>query len=610
MAAGVAPLVSVLTTDGDAEVRQMAAFALGLIGDASAADPLTTALTDADPLVQGRAAEALGLIAHKPAADPIAQMMAVHVKAGVLNGIMPDDVEHPKAPPVEAVRLGMYALVRLAAYPQLAAVLTDGGRPVSRWWPVAYAFRRINNAAAGPVLLQLLQGDGAYTRAFAARGLGVVKHQPAVAPLLATATNATELNNVRIEAVRSLADLGADAAVAPLSKLIATPKLDPSLRLEAVTALGQLRAATATDLFIDLMTDAWPTMRSAAVAALARTDPDMFLSALSGLDADPHWSVRAAIATALGSLGEERARPRLTQMLQDGDQRVIPAVLGALLAISAPDAEAILMQRLSADDPVVRLAAANGLARLKSATAVTALTQAYEVADKDPTYIVRAAILAALVDINRDAVRPLLRRALGDRDWAIRVRAAQLMRTIDPAADLSAMRPAPGAPLAVLNDLPRMIAPSVSPTAYIDTEKGLIQIELAVLDAPRTVLNFIEIARRNFLGATPWHRVVPNFVVQDGDPRGDGEGGPGYTIRDEINQRPYLRGTVGMALDWEDTGGSQFFITHSPQPHLDARYTVFGHVVAGMDVVDRLQQWDQIRSVRIWDGVNWIGPAQ
>ena len=123
--------------------------------------------------------------------------------------------------------------------------------------------------------------------------------------------------------------------------------------------------------------------------------------------------------------------------------------------------------------------------------------------------------------------------------------------------------------------------------AYIDTEKGMIQIELAVLDAPRTVANFISLARRNFLGATPFHRVVPNFVVQDGDPRGDGEGGPGYTIRDEINQRPYLRGTVGMALDWEDTGGSQFFITHSPQPHLDGRYTVFGRVVVGMEVVDR-----------------------
>jgi cyclophilin family peptidyl-prolyl cis-trans isomerase len=143
--------------------------------------------------------------------------------------------------------------------------------------------------------------------------------------------------------------------------------------------------------------------------------------------------------------------------------------------------------------------------------------------------------------------------------------------------------------------------------AYIDTDKGLIQIELAVLDAPRAVANFVALAGRNFFGGTPWHRVVAVFVVQDGDPRGDGEGGPGYTIRDELNQRPYLRGTVGMALDWEDTGGSQFFITHSPQPHLDARYTVFGHVVSGMDVVDRLQQWDQIRTVRIWDGQKWVG---
>ena len=94
--------------------------------------------------------------------------------------------------------------------------------------------------------------------------------------------------------------------------------------------------------------------------------------------------------------------------------------------------------------------------------------------------------------------------------------------------------------------------------------------------------------------------------MQAGDPRGDGEGGPGYTLRDEINMLPYMRGAVGMALDGADTGGSQFFITHAPQPHLDAKYTVFGRVVAGMDVVDRLQQWDVIRRVRVWDGVELI----
>ena len=111
------------------------------------------------------------------------------------------------------------------------------------------------------------------------------------------------------------------------------------------------------------------------------------------------------------------------------------------------------------------------------------------------------------------------------------------------------------------------------------------------------------LARKGFFNGLAIHRVVPDFVVQDGDPRGDGEGGPGYTIRDELNELPYLRGTVGMALDWKDTGGSQFFITHSPQPHLDARYTVFGHVVNGIEVVDRIQPWDVIRRVQIWDGM-------
>src|SRR5262249_30236615 len=154
---------------------------------------------------------------------------------------------------------------------------------------------------------------------------------------------------------------------------------------------------------------------------------------------------------------------------------------------------------------------------------------AYERAEKDPTYIARAAILAAVVELDRTAARPLLDRALTDRDWAIRVRAASLLKGLDPAADLSKMRPAPASPVAVLTDLAALMTPKVSPIAYIDTDKGVIQIELAVVDAPRTVANFVSLARRSFLGATPFHRVVPDFVAQDGDPRGDGDGGPGYT---------------------------------------------------------------------------------
>jgi cyclophilin family peptidyl-prolyl cis-trans isomerase len=221
-------------------------------------------------------------------------------------------------------------------------------------------------------------------------------------------------------------------------------------------------------------------------------------------------------------------------------------------------------------------------------------------------YNARAAALAALAAYGPPAATPVLRQALADKDWAVRVRAAMLLKQLDPStADEveAAIRPAPTTAPAETYAAPRIINPPVSTQVFIDTDRGTIQIELAVIDAPLTVENFLALARKGFFNGLSIHRVVPDFVVQDGDPRGDGEGGPGYTIRDELNERPYLRGTLGMALDpWPDTGGSQWFITHSPQPHLDAKYTVFGRVLAGMDVVDALQQWDVIRRVRVWDG--------
>jgi cyclophilin family peptidyl-prolyl cis-trans isomerase len=252
----------------------------------------------------------------------------------------------------------------------------------------------------------------------------------------------------------------------------------------------------------------------------------------------------------------------------------------------------------------VRVAAANGVGDRKPAGGEAALADAYKRALPDGLYVARGAALSALAKYGPAAATATLKKALQDRDWAVRVRAASLLKALDPSADVaSAIRPAPTRP-GIDYSSPSIIGPPYSPHAYIETDKGTIQVELAVLDAPLTAHNFITLARSGFFTNVPIHRVVPNFVVQDGDPRGDGEGGPGYTIRDELNELPYLRGTIGMALDWADTGGSQFFLTHSPQPHLDARYTAFGRVIDGFDVLDRLQQWDVIKSVRVWDGVS------
>jgi cyclophilin family peptidyl-prolyl cis-trans isomerase len=290
---------------------------------------------------------------------------------------------------------------------------------------------------------------------------------------------------------------------------------------------------------------------------------------------------------------------------------VVAAALRAMAKVKLPGVEARLTAALAHADPVVRAAAADGLGALKPAGAAESLAGAFEAARSDTTYIARAAMLSAFAAVEGPAAAPRLTAALSDPDWAVRIRAAALLNGLAPATPVQAARPAPANLDPALEAVAEMATPAYSPHAYIRTSKGEVQIELAVLDAPRTVANFVALVRKGFFDGVRLHRVVPDFVVQDGDPRGDGEGGPGYTIRDELNERPYLRGTVGMALDWKDTGGSQFFITHSPQPHLDARYTVFGQVVEGMAVVDRLEPWDLIQSVRVWDGRQWIaGPGR
>ena len=231
-----------------------------------------------------------------------------------------------------------------------------------------------------------------------------------------------------------------------------------------------------------------------------------------------------------------------------------------------------------------------------------ALREAYAAPQAGPTDDVRDAALTALAAYGLAEAGETLKAALADKDWALRLKAGSLLKNLDPAAEtVHAIRPAPGSPT-VPYDSPELVDPKVSPHAFVETAKGTIEIELSVLDAPQTAQHFIALARKGYFNGLQIHRVVPNFVIQGGDPRGDGSGGPGYSIRDELNDRPFVRGTVGMALSGPDTGGSQFFITHSPAPHLDAKYTVFGHVVSGMEVVDKVQQLDVIIRVRIWDG--------
>jgi cyclophilin family peptidyl-prolyl cis-trans isomerase/HEAT repeat protein len=597
---GVAPLQTTLS-DADADVRQMAAFALGLIGDKSAVPALTTALQDADARVRGRAAEALGLIGDTGSAAAVGQMVSAYIKQGAVASIAPDAEQWPMTPEADAVRLGLFALVRQKGWEPLAgAVLDASGQPVSAWWPVAYALQRIGDPRAAPALKAMVQGTGRYSRAFAARGLGALHDRSSVPLLLALLQSARGDVALTVSAIRALAQIGATEAAGPILSVLAADGTDPNVRLEAVNALAALKSANALPTIQDLITDDWPSMRAAAVRAAAAIDPQDFPTLLSGMEPDRHWAVRAAVADALASFPADVVVDRLRSMTEDADKRVVAAAIATLAKLRAPGIDELLLTSLKAGDPGLRMAAAEAIGRLKIDGGVAALREAYRASATDLDS--RRTILTALAQYGAADATETLKTALADPDWSVRVDAASLMRRFDPAATAEpSIRPAPGEPI-MRYDAPDLLHPPYSPHVFIETAKGTIEIELAVLDAPQTSQNFLALARKGYFNGLQIHRVVPNFVIQDGDPRGDGSGGPGYTIRDELNDKPYLRGTVGMALSGPDTGGSQFFIAHSPQPHLDAKYTVFGHVVNGMDVVDRIQQLDVIQRVRVWDG--------
>jgi peptidyl-prolyl cis-trans isomerase B (cyclophilin B) len=138
-------------------------------------------------------------------------------------------------------------------------------------------------------------------------------------------------------------------------------------------------------------------------------------------------------------------------------------------------------------------------------------------------------------------------------------------------------------------------------TGVITLENGNeIRIDFYPEDAPKTVENFVTLAKKRFYDNLTFHRVVPDFVVQGGCPKGDGTGGPGHTIKAEFNKQKHVRGSVAMARSQHpDSAGSQFYITYGATPHLDGNYAVFGRVVSGMEHVDRIKQGDRMKSVAI-----------
>jgi cyclophilin family peptidyl-prolyl cis-trans isomerase/HEAT repeat protein len=471
---------------------------------------------------------------------------------------------------------------------------------------------RLTSAAAA--LLDAANDDDPLTRSYAARALVATAADSAGIPRGTFVSRLRAMVDdtapqVRINALRALATFEDSALAGVVAARLGDR--DPNVPVQAAQTLGSLKGSQAAAALVERFAAA-PNFgqRRAMLLALAAISPAVAIETGRPWRTDADWRNRAAYAEMLGAGKSPAARQQLAGMLTDQDQRVVGFALGALEQMVPKGDTALLAQAraaLSSPDVVVRSTAVGILARELDPAMIRDFVAAFRKGESDGLGDARLAAVRALADIadSVPAQRPTIEQALiggfpRPSDYIVRRLAverfgeAAVRRSWGPALPVETGRTPQD-----YREIARryIIAAAPAGNVNIELERGTVVIQLYDFDAPLTVDNFLRLADRRFFDNGRWHRVVPNFVVQDGDPRGDGNGGPTTTIRDEINRHRYDAGTVGMALSGPDTGGSQFFITHSPQPHLDGGYTVFGQVVSGWDALNQVVQGDRIRRI-------------
>ncbi len=616
----------------DAVVRRQAALAAGRIGDPAAVDVLVAALGDSDRTVRAAAAFGLGLLKDRRAVEPLVAL--VHAAPAAEQG--PPEGEAvtaiakiggdegaaalreilgtgttPGVPTSLAQSTGLLEAWRLGTRAPVPALLGYAADPdLTARWHALYALARLRTARGVTALLAALQDPTPRVRAVAARGVSRTLTDSArldprdvvgrLRPLLGDRDP-----QGRINALRALATFGDSAFAAMAAPLVGDADLNVAVQAE--TTLGVLGGRSARDALAGRLTSAVFALRRQAVIALAQADSAAGVSAAAALAGDADWRWRSVAAEAFGAA---RDHARLDAQLADPDGRVVAQALQALLRI-VPERDTTLLVRarelLAHADPAVRSLAADVLARRPAVADVDRLVQAYNRAAADPFNDARLSAVTALAAIARAGTDG--RIAVASRFVAAVPRADDYLvrRLAEERLPDAAERWGPAAPIATgrsaedYRDVARRyLLPALRgqvPQVTIETDRGNLVVQLYATEAPLTVAAFLSLVERRYFDGSRWHRVVPDFVAQDGDPRGDGWGGPGFALRDEVNPIRYEVGTMGMALSGPDTGGSQFFITHSAQPHLDGTYTVFGRVVQGLDVLAAITQGDRIRSI-------------
>ena len=613
------PVLPPLLTDPEPSVRRAAAFAAGLSGDGRLVPLLAKALRDPDAATAANAAEALGKLGGTEATDALLEILAAR--------------EAP-APTRAAGALAMFRKPEARTVAALLAVFGDAPLAPGLRRAVVYSLSRKPQAESAPALRAVLRrvnevGSGGTGGAFsadevawAARGLGILENEESAAELVRLA--ASRDVSVAAQALTALSSLSRKNLFSESSNLtrgvrdVAIARTGdpmPGVAIAALRLLGVLpdapesravleenlrrkgwRGQTALVALTRLDAERSPEKAAARIAAAALGTLEMRLGAAESLE--------FVGGRATGKEGISSNDSLAAALVSDPAPRVRAAALSSLSKKLPGAAADWLLVGLVDRDPSVRdvaLDAAAPLVEKGSGDLKRAWTSAFEKAfgSGEPDFTVGALDAAAA---RGEAGHALVAAHANDGDAVTREKARRLLVEKYGAAAAS-FRPIPVKTRLSEADYDRLARAANESlfTAAVETSRGTAVLDLDAEEAPMTVESFRALAGRRFFDGIVIHRVVPDFVVQTGDPRGDGSGGPGYEIRDELNGLRYVRGAVGMALSGPDTGGSQWFVTLAPQLHLDGGYTVFGRVREGMDLFDRTEQDDALVSVRVME---------
>ena len=632
-------------SDGDHIVRERATLACGSIQDTALLPLLVRNLTDADPTVQFAAAFAIGQTGTQLSPGGCARLEHDLIwkrldqtaarerlieeigKFGTAAGLADLMIRVGNVPPFTFNRGMTMCIARFA----IRGIISDDGvryllnflrPPESTPWETVYALQRIGShpliQSEVEQLALLEHNRDPRVRMHLATLLGKLHDTKVCFSPLARLAEFDRDWRVRVNALRAIALYPLDGqgeALATLAKSFYDP--NKHIALTGLSAIGttRLNPEDTSEAVVDI----FARLRSIA----------------ENRDHDLDWQVEAEAAKSLARLAGPPVLP-LVAPTSWPEPRLQAQLLEAVALTGAAGALSVVLPQVNAEQPITACAAlealrtltalhpsdtlvrretyASALDALRSTDVATVTTAASLLGDSllrsgssavplmDRLRQLRAPddveamqeIAATLGKLQDPRAIDALMDALHGTDRSVAIAARDALRAITGLDYSDALRPWYQPVLTdfdfnFLHSLPGKIP------VRLETSKGNVLIELDRDAAPFTIMSVVKLAtQRGFYRGLLFHRVVANFVVQGGDPRGDGWGGPGYSLRSEFSPLQYETGTVGIASAGKDTEGSQFFITHSPQPHLDGRYTIIGKVVEGMDVVDRLQVGDRI----------------